>query len=176
MVVHWSTLSERLGPGAAATALDHGVAEAGSLIAELKEITARYRLFGSPAAQGAGVHIAGMRNGLGDLFLERNQALRLAALDVTHLILLLAYLDAVARDRDDEGLASFCSAWQPRMEGVAAQVRAAVLDLARDPDGAIEPATPSSGGRAAHRLAHAAGTLGEWFDRRAADRRRAAAG
>jgi hypothetical protein len=169
MAAHWSALAERLGTGPPATALLHGADLAGALVSELEEVTARYHLFGSPAAQGVGGQVAGLRNGLGDLFLERNQALRLAALDVEHLTILLSYLAAVAHDREDEGLASFCSVWERRLAPVGEQVRAAVVDLAADPDAAIEPASASALGRAAHGLAYAAGTLGEWFDRRVAD-------
>jgi hypothetical protein len=172
LVTHWSTLARRLGPGTAASALGEGVDQVRALIAALEELTADYQLFGSPAAQGVGVQLAGVRNGVADLFLERNQALRMAVLDVTHLIELLAYLGAVAEGRRDERLADFCRGWGGRLAPVGDAVRAAVRDLARDPDAAIEPATPTPLGRAAHRVAYGLGTMGEWIDRRSAARRR----
>jgi hypothetical protein len=44
------------------------------------------------------------------------------------------------------------------------------VSTASDPDAAIEPLDHGALGRAGHRVANTAGTLGEWFDRRAAER------
>ncbi len=43
--------------------------------------------------------------------------------------------------------------------------------MGEDPDAAIEPLDSSKVGRAAHGAAYAAGTVGEWVDRRVARRR-----
>jgi hypothetical protein len=47
-------------------------------------------------------------------------------------------------------------------------VRAAAIELGSSPDEAIEPLDRSAAGRVAHGAANAVGTVGEWFDRRAA--------
>jgi hypothetical protein len=48
--------------------------------------------------------------------------------------------------------------------------RAAAIELGSSPDEAIEPLDSSTAGRMAHSAAYAMGSVGEWFDRRAANK------
>jgi len=172
---HWSRLAGRLGEGDAATALEAGVRAARQLLDELALQTARYGLHGFPAARGLGARMAGAKNEVGDRFLERNQALRLAVLDAYHVKLLLGYLAEVAGHRGDAPLAEFCRSWEGRIGRIELPVRRAALAAGSDPDTAIKPVDASAPGRAAHGLAYAIGTAGEWVDGRAASHRRSGA-
>jgi hypothetical protein len=167
LTAHWTRLAGRLG---GEPALEGGADAARELLGELAERTAAYGLHGTPAAQGTGRGIAGLR-GAGDLMLERNQALRGAVLDAEHLTTLLAYLAALATNRDDAALAAWHRRWEVRMREHEDAVRDAAVALAGNPDGAIEPAEPSKLGRAGHSLANGLGTLGEAFDGSAIGRR-----
>ena len=141
-----------------------GAADARELLRELGERTAAYGLYGKPAAQGVGGRMAGLRNTGGDLLLERNQALRSALLDAQHVATLLAYLAALAEHRGDTALAGWHRGWEVRVGELEQRARAAVVALARDPEGAIQPAEGSKLGRAGHRVASGLGTLGEAID------------
>jgi hypothetical protein len=160
---HWGRLGERLG-GQPRTVLDEGAAAARELLGELADRTAPYGLHGYPAAQGSGARIAGLRNGAGDLLLERNQALRGAVLDAEHVATLLAFLSALAEQRGDSGLAAWHRRWEVRIRDLQESARAAVVALARDPDDAILPADQSKLGRVGQNVANGIGTLGEAFD------------
>jgi len=160
---HWRRLAERLGDPSARP-LRAGAEVAGGLLFELAERTARHDLHGFPAAQTVGMRIAGVRNTALDLLFERNQALRLALLDAQHVVNLLAYLRALAEQRGDHEWAAFHQRWATRLEAAEADARAAVLALAADPDGAIEPAERSLLGRAGRGLGSAVGTVGEAID------------
>jgi len=142
------------------------------LLEELGPMTARHDLYGGVAAQGTGANLGAMRGAVLDRFLERNQALRLAVDDLEHVATLLAYLAAVSEARDDATLPEFCRSWERRLRRQVSAVRKAAIELGTDPDSAVEPLDPSPTGRAAHRVAWAAGTFGEWTDRQAARRRR----
>jgi hypothetical protein len=172
---HWARLEQRLG-APAAEVLGRGAAAARELRDELGERTAAHDLYGFPAAQGVGGRAAGFRNLVSDRLLERNQALRTAVLDLQHVIILLAYLAALAEHRTDAGLAAWHRGWEARLREIEAEALAAVAELAKDPAGAIEPAEPSASGRAGHSVALMLGTLGEKVDGsafgRAARRRR----
>ena len=171
LAAHWTRLAPRLGPGPASKALEAGVEAARTLLRELAELTAAYGLHGFPAAQGVGARIAGMRNVVADRALERNQALRLALHDVQHLTALLAYLAALGDSSGDEGMRDFCTRWERRLRRHESAVRRAVVAAGQDPDAAVEPLDRTAAGRVGHGLANAMGTFGEWFDRRAAQRR-----
>jgi hypothetical protein len=171
LVAHWTRLAERLGPAPDSTALQAGVEAAGRLLAELADLTSDYGLYGFPAAQGVGARIAGVRNVVADRTLERNQALRLGLHDVQHLTALLAYLAALGEAHGDERMRDFCGRWERRLRRHESAVRRAVVAAAEAPDRAIEPLDSTRVGRAGHGLANAFGTFGEWFDRRAAERR-----
>jgi hypothetical protein len=166
---HWRRLGDRLG-GPPGEALARGAAAADELLGELSSRTAAHGLHGFPAAQGVGGRIANLRNVAGDLLLERNQALRAAVLDVAHLATLLAYLSALADRRGDTLLAAWHRRWEVRMTDAREAVMATVVALAEDPDGAIEPASPTLAGRAGHSVAAGLGTLGEAIDASAVGR------
>ena len=176
---HWGVLAERLG-GAEAVALRNGVAEAERLIDELGQRMAEHELAGFPAARSAGGGLSSLRNRVGDAALERNQALRLAVLDVQHLGTLLPYLARLARSRGDERLARWHGGWKRRLAAVEKPARDLAVAAGDDPDRAVEPLLDGPAGKAAHRVAYAIGTLGEWVDTspigRAARKRRGTAG
>ena len=115
--------------------------------------------------------MAGVRNAVTDRALERNQALRMAVLDVQHAVTLCAYLAELGRVRGDEHMAEFCGRWERKLKRLEGRARKAAVAQADDPDGAIVPIDEGPMGRAGQRMARAVGTLGEWVDRRAAARR-----
>jgi hypothetical protein len=159
---HWSRLADRLG-GPPAGPLRDGAATARGLVRELAGETAERGLHGFPAAQGAGAQLAGLRN-VGDVVLERNQAVRLAVLDADHVLTLLLYLQALADGRGDTALAAFHGRWAERMEAARDAARDAAIALAGHPEAALRPAEPSLLGRAGQGTANVLGTLGQAFD------------
>jgi len=136
------------------------------MLSELTAVTAARGLGGKPAAQGFGAQLAGLRNALVDPSLEVNQALRLALLDIEHVATLLAYLERLAGQREDEQLRAFLAGWGERMRAHEGTIRDIAINLGNEPAVAIAPCVPGLAGRAAHGLATRVGTLGEWFDRR----------
>lgn len=171
LTAHWPGLVSRLGPGAAADALQAGIDQGQALLSELAETTARYDLHGRPAAQGVGHRMASVRNHAADRFLERNQALRFAAQEAQHLSTLAGYLGEVAHSRGDEELAGFIHGWERKLRRMENAVRKAAIEQGAAPDSAVQPLDASPLGRAAHGVGYAMGTVGEWLDRRAARRR-----
>ena len=172
LVEHWPVLANRLEPGGAKDALQKGIEDARALLGELGPVTAAHGLHGGPAAQGVGRWLAGARGLVGDRFLERNQALRLAVGEAQHLSTLLGYLAAVAESRQDEPLVRFCRRWERRVRRTENTARTAAMACGADPHTAILPVDTSPVGRAAHGTSTAVGTLGEWLDRRAAEKQR----
>ena len=81
---------------------------------------------------------------------------------------LLAYLATVSETRRAQKLTELCRAWERKMRRHVTAVRKAAVDLAADPDAAIQPLDPSPVGKAAHGAAVAFGTAGEAVDRTAA--------
>jgi hypothetical protein len=160
---HWEKLSDRIG-GQAATVLRHGAETCHGLLDELAGRTEEHGLHGFPAAQGVGGRLAGVRNNAGDLLLERNQAMRVAVLDVQHLTTLLGYLAQLAATRGDDQLAGFHRRWEERLRAVEDDARAAAIDLGCEPAAAVIPADQGPLGRAGHRVASAVGTAGEAID------------
>src|SRR5688572_8474659 len=160
---HWERLSERIG-GQPATVLRHGSVACHELLDELAGRTEEHGLHGFPAATGVGGRLAGVRNNAGDLLLERNQAMRVAVLDVQHLTTLLGYLGQLAATRGDDQLAGFHRRWEARLREVEGDARAAAIELGCEPAGAVIPADQSPLGRAGHRMANAVGTAGEAID------------
>jgi hypothetical protein len=152
--------------------LDKATESLGKLLEELGPLTARHDLYGDVAAQGGGANLGLVRGAVLDKFLERNQALRLAVDDLEHVATLLAYLASVSEARGDAKLPEFCRSWERRMRRQIGAVRKAAVTLGTTPDAAIEPVDPSPAGRAAHRVAWAFGSVGEWTDRKVANRRR----
>ena len=156
MAQHWRALHARgLGGGA----LPPGADAAAMLAEEVRSWGAERGLAIGPAARSAGFSLGGARSGVGDRFLERNQALRLAVLDAAHVALALDYVGAL-----DPSLQADCERWAARLRDHEAAARGAVVTLAGEPDAAIERVDASPRGRAAHGMANAVGTLGEWTD------------
>jgi hypothetical protein len=152
--------------------VDKAAESLGKLLEELGPLTARHDLYGNVAAQGGGASFGVLRGAVFDRFLERNQALRLAVDDLEHVATLLAYLAKVSETRGDAKLPEFCRSWERRLRRQVSAVRKAAVTLGERPDAAVEPLDPSSAGRAAHKVAWAVGTVGEWTDRQVARRRR----
>jgi hypothetical protein len=160
---HWASLSSRL-PGPFAD----GVEAARKLIAGVRPLMEARGLFAGTAAQSVGKSLAGSRRLVGDRFLERNQALRTAILDVQHVVTLLGYQAALADTRGDEELARELRVHERALLSVERAARRAAASLGADPDAAIERLDAGPAGRAAHGVANAVGTVGEWVDRRRA--------
>ena len=152
--------------------IDKAAESLGKLLEELGPLTARHELYGNVAAQGGGASFGILRGAVLDRFLERNQALRLAVDELEHVATLLAYLANVSESRGDQKLPEFCRSWERRLRRQIGTVRKAAVGLGLTPDAAIEPLDESAAGRAAHRVAWAVGTVGEWTDRQVARRKR----
>lgn len=152
--------------------LDKAAESLGKLLDELGPLTARHDLYGEVAAQGGGANLGLVRGAVLDRFLERNQALRFAVEDLEHVATLLAYLANVSDTRGDTKLPEFCRSWERRMRRQESAVRKAAVTLGTKPDLAVEPLDSSPASRAAHRVAWAFGTVGEWTDRQVARHRR----
>lgn len=165
---HWAKLESKLDDPP--EVLGRGVAASKDLLAELAERTAAYGLHGVPAATGAGIWASRVR-GASDLFLERNQAVRAAVVDVQHVTTLLGYLAAVADRRSDAELAGWLRGWETRLLAIESDMRAAAIAEGEHPERAIEPYDESRLGRAGHAIAVKLGTLGEAYDSRAARRK-----
>jgi hypothetical protein len=166
---HWERLGDRMG-GEEGALLRAGAADAAALVAQLSTAGAERDVHGAPAAAFAG-RLVSARPSAPDAALERNQALRVAALDVQHCVTLLGYLRALALSDGDEALARLCGRWDRRLRGHERAVRAAAVALGERPDEAIAPADPSAAGRVGQRIGAALGSVGEWIDREAARRR-----
>jgi hypothetical protein len=151
--------------------LDKAAESLGKLLDELGPLTARHDLHGDVAAQGGGANLGILRGAVFDRFLERNQALRIAVDDLEHVATLLAYLANVSEVRGDAKLPEFCRSWERRMRRQVSAVRKAAVTLGSDPDAAVQPLDASPASRAAHRVAWAVGSVGEWTDRQVARRR-----
>jgi hypothetical protein len=164
---HWGSLAERFARDApTAKVLRDGAAAARALIDGMRPLMEARGLYGGVAAQSVGRSLAGSRSAVGDRFLERNQALRTALLDVQHVVTLLGYQAEIAGGRGDEELGGALRAQERKLLAVERAARRAAVKLGSDPDGAIERLDPSPAGKVAHGAANAVGTVGEWVDRR----------
>src|SRR4051794_38791626 len=161
---HWSALAPRFKPAAAARTLERGGTSAEDLIAAVKPLMEARGLYGGPAAQSVGKSLAGSRSRVGDRFLERNQALRTAVLDVQHVVTLLGYQAQIAEARSDAELATVLRHHERKLLTVERAARKAAVELGKKPDTAIERVDPSPAGRVAHGAANAVGAVGEWVD------------
>jgi hypothetical protein len=170
VIDHFEALAPRFDPKIA-DALNEGAELARELLKAVREAISEYDLHGGPAAQNVGKSGAGLRGGVTDKFLEKNQALRMAVLDVQHTVTLLAYLESVSGKTETEDLAKLCHDWHGKMLDLEHRMRAAVIVLGTEPDTAIEPVDSGVLGRAAHSVGYWVGTFGEWFDRRDAEKR-----
>jgi hypothetical protein len=165
--VHWRELGRRLDAvGFPCATLDEGSQDAGELLIELTAACAVRGLRARPAAQGLGARLAGARLALVDPALEANQALRMALLDATYVVTLLAYLARLAARRADDELVALLDGWAVRMGAREDALRASAIACGDDPDAAIIAATPGMAGRVGHAVAAAVGTAGEWVDGR----------
>jgi len=160
---HWSSLNGRF---AGAPVLEDGIEKAGELIEALRPLMESRGLYGGAAAHSAGKSLAGTRTQVGDRFLERNQALRTAVLDVQHVVTLLGYQAQIAETRSDEELGRALRRFERELLSVERAARRAAVKLGTEPDLAIERLDPSAAGRVAHGAANAVGTVGEWVDRK----------
>src|SRR4051795_5259606 len=181
---HWSALRPRFARSAAARTLERGATAAQSLIDEIQPLMEARGLYGGPAAQSVGKSLAGSRSRVGDRFLERNQALRIALLDVQHVVTLLGYQAEIAEKRGDTELARALRRHEKALLAVERAARKAAVGPGKQPDRATERAArraalglgkppggptervhPSPAGRLAHGAANTVGTVGEWVDR-----------
>jgi hypothetical protein len=154
----------------AADVLEEGAARAGELLEALPPLTEARGLYGGRAAHSVGISLAGSRSHLGDRFLERNQALRTAVLDVQHVVTLLGYQATLADHQADEELARALRRIERELLTAERAARRAAVKLGDEPDLAVQPLDRSPAGRAAHGAANAVGTVGEWVDRRSRGR------
>lgn len=170
-----SRLAEHL-DGDAQLAVEKAETALADLTAELTPALARYDLHAELAARGGGGRIGMVRAAILDRFLERNQALRFAVDDLEHVTTLLAYLAGISDKRRAKVLGELCRTWERKMRRQVSAVRKAAVELATDPDSAIEPLDPSPAGQAAHSTAVAFGAAGEAIDKTYAETKSAVAG
>jgi len=161
---HWRSLAQ-LVDGDEATALGGGAAAAEELLRELAPLTSARGLPTATMARFAS-RFAAARPPVPDRALERNQALRFAALDAQHVVTLLAYVANLAAADGDDELRSFCSRWERKLRTHERAVRLAAVALGERPDDAIAAADGSLAGRAGAKLNSGIGAFGEWFDGR----------
>jgi hypothetical protein len=164
---HWDSLASRL-PSASASSkpLRTGARRARALLDALTPLMEARGLYAREAVHSVGKSLAGSRSQVGDRFLERNQALRTAVLDVQHVVTLLGYQAQLAETRGDGDLASTLARHEKELASSERAARRAAVRLGAKPDEAIERLDPSPAGRVAHGAANAVGTVGEWVDRR----------
>lgn len=165
---HWKALAPRFARTAARAPLERGATRAEGLLDAVRPLMEKRGLFGGPAARSVGKSLAGSRSSVGDRFLERNQALRTAVLDVQHVVTLLGYQATIAETRGDRELAQVLRRQEKSLTTVERAARKAAVELGGRPDAAIERVDPSPAGRVAHGAANTVGTVGEWVDRRIA--------
>jgi hypothetical protein len=168
LLARWSRLTEAVADTGVADPLDRAAEEVRELLAEVGPRIAAYDLHSGRAAQGLGTTVGDVRGAVIDRSLDTGVAVRFAVLDIEHIATLVAHLSALAEARDDWDLAKFDADWQRRLRPQVKAVRKAAVDLGRDPDRVARPLDSSTFGQVAHRAGWAIGTLGEWFDRRAA--------
>jgi hypothetical protein len=164
---HWSSLAPRFeADEKTAETLADGAHRARELISTLTPLMQERGLYGGAAAHSVGKSLAGGRSQVGDRFLERNQALRTAVLDVQHVVTLLGYQAQLAETNGPADVAEFCKRWERDLGAVERAARRAAVRLGRNPDMAIERLDNSPAGRAAQGAAFWVGSFGEWIDRR----------
>ena len=163
---HWGALTARFAGTPAADVLDDGVIRAREMLKALPALTEARGLYGGPAAHSVGRSLAGSRSLVGDRFLERNQALRTAVLDVQHVVTLVGYQAELAVHGGDTELAEALKGFEREMLAVERAARRAAIRLGREPDVAVERLDSSPAGKLAHGAVNVVGTVGEWTDRR----------
>lgn len=166
MLEHWAQLGRWLAASPGAAEMTTGADVARRLLADLDTHLQRYNLSTRPGSQALGGGLGLVRRQVTDRFLERNQALRTAALEAHHVAILLDFLAHVARTWADQTAQQFCERWHQEAASVAERASRAAAYLGDQPDLAIAPVDPSRLGRAAHRAVETAGAVGEFVDRR----------
>ena len=161
---HWGSLGERVG-GDEAAPLRAGAQAADDLLGELAPLTSARGLPTATMARFAS-RFASARPQVPDRALERNQALRFAALDAQHVTTLLAYIANLAAADGDDELRAFCSRWECKLRTHERAARLAAVALGERPDEAIQPADRSPAGRLGAKVNSGIGAFGEWFDGR----------
>jgi hypothetical protein len=161
---HWASLADLLDDDEA-LALLAGSQAGADLLAELAPLTGARGLPTATMARFAS-RFATARPALPDRALERNQALRFAALDAQHVVTLLGYIANLAAGDGDDELRAFCARWERRLRTHERAVRLAAVALGERADEAIKPADGSRAGRAAAKVNSGIGAFGEWFDGR----------
>jgi hypothetical protein len=161
---HWSSLA-KLDGGDEPAALRAGAQAAEELLGELEPLTGARGLPTATMVRFAS-RFAAPRPAVPDRALERNQALRFAALDAQHVATLLAYVANLAAADGDEELRAFCSRWERKLRTHERGVRLAAIALGERPDEAIAPADGSLAGRLGAKVNSGIGAFGEWFDGR----------
>jgi hypothetical protein len=165
LITHrWSRLADHL-PDTAAI-LREGVGEAEAMTDAVAALGATREIAVGGAAAGLGAGVGQAMARAGEPFLERNQALRTAVLDIHHATVLLHYLERVARAEDDGELAAACAEWAHRLVAVEGRLREAAIAEGDDPQRAVEPVDASPLGKVAHSVASGVGAAGEWVDAR----------
>lgn len=160
----WSRLADHLPD--TADVLHEGVRETQAMTDALSTLGASREIAVGGAAVGLGAGLGQAMARAGEPFLERNQALRTAVLDIHHTTLGLHYLERVARAEADDELAAACADWAHRLVDIEGRVRDAAIAEGDDPQRAVEPVDDSAIGRVAHTVASSIGSAGEWVDTR----------
>ncbi len=168
LLERWRRLAAAIDDTGAAKILEGVTVYVRELLDELEDETAIYDLHGRPAAQGVGARFGDARSLVIDKSLDTGPAVRLAVLDIEHIVTLLAHLAALAKARADFELEEFCEGWAKRLRPQVKAVRGAAIELGGDPDRAARRLDDSAVGHAINRAGWAMGTVGEWFDRRVA--------
>jgi hypothetical protein len=166
LLERWRRLAEAVADTDAATMIDGASVHIRELLESLPAETTRYDLHGKPAAEGVGARLGDVRSVVLDKGLDTGPAIRLAVLDIDHVVTLLGHLAALARARGDQRLERYCGDWVKRLRPQVKAIRMAAIELGGDPDRAAQPLDSSPLGQVVHRAGWALGTLGEWFDRR----------
>ena len=132
----------------AADALEDGAATTTEMLRAVRAAIAEHDLHGGAAAQGVGSSAARAQSGVRDRFLERNQAIRLAVLDVQHVTTLLAYLEAASATAGTTDLAELCHEWHGELRASSSACAARRWPSARTWTTPSSRSTPRcSGGR-----------------------------
>ena len=166
LINRWQRLEDALADTVYAAVLRQGLTRVEQLLVALAPTTEVYGLHGGIAAQGLGARIADVRGIVTDRSVDTGMVMRFAVLDIEHVATLLAYLERLAGQREDEQLRAFLAGWGERMRAHEGTIRDIAIGLGDAPAAAIAPCAPGLAGRVAHGLATRIGTLGEWFDRR----------
>src|SRR5512142_1609758 len=168
MLEHWEQLGRWLPASHGAAAMTAGADVARRLLGDIETHLQRYQMSIRPGSQALGGGLGLVRRQVADRFLERNQALRTAALEAHHVTMLLDFLARVARTRADQTAQQFCERWHQETASVAEHASRAAAHLGDEPERAITPVDPSRLGQAAHRAMETASAFGEFVDRRVA--------